>query len=243
MVENSYFHGTLILNSREKTMTVYSVSYALNLWHNSKNSQKVDANFEKYLSIALRQYVFTQLDKSAKNLTAKQFHTYCQQVPLEQLKNALAIFDVQTKIAIEKGEISENTRDNYRSALRRFLEWMEKQIWWKELFVCGVTDTDVAPFREPLAPKPTRGKLPSYGLTLDDLSENILAEIEEFKQFRLTGGKNIRLSFRERRLQGEGRAFRPKIDPVKETTFEKDEQAILRYVFLGGINKLILIMC
>ncbi|MBW4628738.1 MAG: hypothetical protein KME49_25290 [Brasilonema octagenarum HA4186-MV1] len=210
-------------------MKKYSLSYALNLWNNSKDSQKVDANFSKYLSISLRRYVFTELDKQAKNLTAKQFDTYCQGVALEQIKNALTTFDIQTKIAVESGQLSKQTKENYRSALRRFLEWMEKQTWWKELFVCEIVDTDVAPFRKPLAPKVTRGKLPFYGLTLNDLPENVLAEIEEFKEFRLNGGKNLRLSFRERRLSGEGRVFRPKIDPIKPTTFLKEEQAILRF--------------
>jgi len=210
-------------------MNKYTVAYALNIWKNSKNSQKIDANFEKYLSIALRKFVFTQFDKKAKNLTAKQFYTYCHKVGIEQLKDAIAIFNVQTQIDIEQGIISEKTINNYRSALGRFIAWLEEQIWWKELFLGKVTDKDVAPFREPLAPKPTRGKLPSYGLRIDDLPENILEQIEDFKQFRVSGGKNIRLSFRERRKQGEGRAFRPKIEPVKPATFEKEEQAILRF--------------
>lgn len=216
-------------------MKKYSLNYALNLWKNSKDSQKIDANYYKYLSISLRKYVLTEFDEQAKSLTTKQFDTYCQGVAVEQIKDALAIFDIQTKIAVEEGKLSKKTKDNYRSALRRFIEWMEKQTWWKELFFCEITDTDVAPFREPLAPKVTRGKLPSYGLTLNDLPENVLAEIEEFKEFRLNGGKNIRLSFRERRLSGEGRAFRPKIDPIKLTTFKKDEQAILR--FFGWYNQ------
>lgn len=216
-------------------MNKYTVAYALNLWNNSKKSQNIDVNFEKYLSLALRKFVFTQFDEEAKNLTTKQFYTYCQQVDIEQLKDALTFFDVQTKIVIERGKMSEKTRNNYRSSLARFIAWIEEQIWWKELFLGKVTDTDVAPFREPLAPKPTRGKLPSYGLRLDDLPENILEQIEEFKQFRVSGGKNIRLSFRERRLSGEGRAFRPKIDPIKLTTFNKDEQAILR--FFGWYNQ------
>lgn len=210
-------------------MNEYTVAYALNLWNNSKNSQKVDANFKKYLSLALRKFVFTQFDEQAKNLTTKQFDKYCCQVKIEQLKDALIIFDAQTQLVIEQGKMSEKTRNNYRSALGRFIAWIEEQIWWKELFLGEVTDTDVAPFRERLAPKPTRGKLPSYGLRLNDLPENVLKQIEEFKQFRLSGGKNIRLSFRERIKQGEGRAFRPKIEPVKPTTFKKEEQAISRF--------------
>ncbi|MBD2472381.1 hypothetical protein [Nostoc sp. FACHB-145] len=210
-------------------MNKYTVAYALNLWKKSKKSQKVDANFEKYLSLSLRKFVFTQFDEQAKNLTAKQFYIYCQQVELEQVKDALTIFDIQTKILIEQGKLSENTRNNYRSALARFITWIEEQIWWKELFLCKVTNTDVAPFREKVAPKPTGGKLPFYGLRLDDLPKNILEQIEEFSQFRLSGGKNIRLPFIERRKQGEGRAFRPKIDTVKPATFKKDEQAILRF--------------
>jgi hypothetical protein len=216
-------------------MKIYSLNYALNLWKNSKEYQNIDANYPKYLSISLRKYVFTDFDEQAKNLTTKQFDTYCQGVAVEQIKDALAIFDIQTEIAVEEGKLSEKTKNNYRSALRRFIEWMEKEIWWKELFLCGITDTDVAPYRVSVAPKVTRGKLPSYGLTLNDLPENVLAEIEEFKEFRLNGGKNIRLSFRERRLSGESRTSRPKIDPIKPATFKKDEQAILR--FFGWYNQ------
>ncbi|MBD1895509.1 hypothetical protein [Coleofasciculus sp. FACHB-129] len=212
-------------------MKSYSLSHVLNLWRKSKEAKLVANDFEKYLSIALRFYVIPELDPLSQILKTKQFAAYCDEFPSAKLKDALEIFNQQTLIAIENGQISEGTRDNYRSTLKRFLEWMERQVWWRELFPVPVTREDVAPFRVSLEPKPTRGKLASYGLTWSQLPPNVVQEMQAFKEFRLTGGQNLRRtasSLRERREFE--RVRKPKVDPVKPSTFQHDEQAVLRFL-------------
>ena len=211
-------------------MKGYSLSYALKLWRKSRESRNVDANFEKYLGIALRFYVFPELDNRGGNLKPKEFTAYCDSLTIDKLKDALTIFECLTKAAIDRGNLSAETVNNYRSSLKRFLNWMEKQIWWRELFSSPIADTDVAPYREKLVPKSTRGKLPSYGLTRSDLPPYLLEKIESFKNFRMNGETKQKLSFRERRSLGESRGSKPKLDIIKASTFSKNEQAILRFL-------------
>jgi integrase len=212
-------------------MKSYSLSHVLNLWRKSKQAKQVGNDFEKHLSIALRLYVIPELDAQAQNLKTRQFAAYCNNFSVDRLKDTLLIFNQQTEIAIGKGLLSEGTRDNYRSTLKRFLEWVEGQVWWRELFPVPVTDEDVAPFRVRLEPKPTRGKLASYGLTWSQLPEHVVQQIEAFKEFRLTGGKNLRRAARGRQERRElERVRKPRVVSVKPTTFKKEEQAVLRFL-------------
>lgn len=213
-------------------MKSYSLSHALKLWRKSKEAKNIDANFEKYLSIALRLYVIPELDPNAQRIKAKQFGAYCNDFPVAKLKEALDLFDQQTRNAIEVKQISQGTSENYRCALKRFLEWLEKQVWWCELFPQPITNQDVAPFRVHAAPKPSCKRLSPYGLKRDELPEHLVQELEAFKQFRLTGGKNLRHSVLERRRRREeGTITKPRINSIKLSTFRKDEDVIL--CFLG----------
>jgi len=212
-------------------MRQYTLTYALELWQISHKFQKVDGNLEKYLSIALRKYVFPKLDPKTKNFQLDEFTTYGNNFPVAQLKDALQIFERQITRAIENNEISANTAKNYRSALKRFLDWLEKQPWWISLFPDSVVK--IAPSRVKIAPKPGTGTGEDsfYGLAKDDLPLSVINEIDDFKDFRLTGGKNVRRSvgnYRQHRQEGEAR--RPKIDAIKQSTFKSNEEAILRFL-------------
>ena len=212
-------------------MRRYTLTYALELWHISHKFPKVDGNLEKYLSVALRKYVFPKLDPKTKNFQIDEFAAYGNNFPVDQLKDALQIFERQITRAIENNEISANTAKNYRSALKRFLEWLEKQPWWISLFSDSVAK--IAPPKVKIAPKPGTGtgEASFYGLAKDDLPLSVINEIEDFKNFRLTGGKYIRQTLREyRQHRQEGEARRPKIDAIKQSTFKRDEEAILRFL-------------
>ncbi|MBW4628739.1 MAG: hypothetical protein KME49_25295 [Brasilonema octagenarum HA4186-MV1] len=213
-------------------MQQYTLTYTLDLWQISHKFKKVDGNLEKYLSIALRKYVLTELDPKIKNFQLDEFAAYGNDFPVAQLKDALQIFERQITKAIENKEISTKTAKNYRSAVKRFFEWLEKQPWWISLFPDSVVK--IAPSRVKIAPKPGTGtgKASFYGLSKDDLPLSLINEIEEYKDFRLTGGKHLRRTVREyRQHRQEGEARRPKIDAIKQSTLKRDEQAIL--CFLG----------
>jgi integrase len=214
-------------------MQQYTLSYALNLCRNSNEAKMIDANFQKYLSIVLRQYVLPKLDPSINHLAIDKFDEYSDKFLVVQLKDALSIFETSLSSAIKNNQVSVRTGSNYRSALKRFLGWLEKQAWWPSLFPDPIIK--IAPFRPKITPKPGTGtshKLSSYSLLKGDMPEYLLQELEEFKQFRITGGSNIRRTVGERRQhREEGDARKPKIDPIKPSTFNNDEQSIL--CFLG----------
>jgi len=212
-------------------MQRYTLSYALELWQNSPESQGIDSNFQKYLSIALRQYVLPQLDPKAQNLNSSQFQTYSDEFLVNRLQDALKIFERSLASAVDSKEITINTGKNYRSAIKRFLKWMEKQGWWQSLFSDSIIK--VAPFRPKIAPKSgtqTGRKLSLYGLAKDDLPAHIFSELENFKQFQLAGGRNVRRAISEHRQRRQpGEARRPKIEAIKPLTFKSHEEAILRF--------------
>ncbi len=209
-------------------MNPYSLSYVLNLWQKAKDSQQMSAHGKKALSIALRQYVIPELDPDTDSLTTRQFDAYCQTFTADKLKDALEIFDQKTQKEIELEQLSPRTRDNYRSALKRFICWIKRQVWWHELFPEPMAD--VAPFRPKFDPKATKGKYPSYQLKVEDWPNSARIELEAFQQFRLSGGKSLRRMRRQQRRGQDGiRCITPKIDAVKPSTVKKEEQAICRF--------------
>ncbi|MBD1895508.1 hypothetical protein [Coleofasciculus sp. FACHB-129] len=212
-------------------MEQYTLGRALKLWETSIDAKNVGINFDKYLSIALRQYVFPELDPVAQNLKVEEFASFCERLPVAQLNGALDIFDRQFEKAVEKGRTSRSTGRNYRSTLRQFIQWLEKQAWWHCLFPDPVAT--VSPFREksPELPK-TRERHSPYGLSKDNLPSHILKQVAEFKEFRLTGGRSIRRTASNPKQSREDReARRPKIDAIQPSTFKNDEDKIL--AFLG----------
>jgi hypothetical protein len=209
----------------------YTLSYALNLYRASKEAKRVDDKFEKYLSLALRLYVFPVLEPKSKSLLASEFSTYCDAFLVEKLKGSLNVFEHQFSLAVENGLTSRSTGRNYRSALKQFMQWLEKQAWWDCLFPDPIVK--VAPSRIKVAPKvgTGSGEASFYGLAKEDLPDHLHDEFEEFRQFRLAGGRNIRRTAREHRNHREaGEARRPKIDPVKSLTARRDEERALRFL-------------
>lgn len=212
-------------------MMQYTLTYALNLLRNSEDAKRINSSFEKYLSLALRLYVFPVLDPKLKNLPASEFFNYCDTFMVKDLKDSLSIFERQFSLAVENGLTSQSTGRNYRSALKQLMAWLEKQAWWPCLFPDPVVE--VAPARIKVSPKPTTGskEISFYGLAIEDLPDSFLNTLEEFKQFRLTGGQNIRRTVLEHRRHREaGEARRPKITPVKPSTLKRDEEQVLRFL-------------
>lgn len=210
-------------------MKSYSLGYALSLWSKSKAAKGVGVSFEKNLSIALRLYVIPSLDEGAK-LSPKTFVEYCNKFPVSRLQSSLAVFDQQACVAINSGRLSQVTKNIYRSALQRFLSWLDQQVWWIELFPSPINNHDVAPFRIHSRSKP-RSEQPKpyeYSLQKPHLSEHLSGQLESYQQFRLTGGKSARQR-RQNRQAGEVR--RPKTKAVKLSTYKKEEHIIL--CFLG----------
>ena len=216
------------------TGNIYFLNRVLEQWHDSK--EKKSPNSEKYLSLALRVYVFPKIDPQAKGLKKKEFDDYCKQISVDHLKDALEIFDREFAAAVAKGEVASSTGKNYRSALKKFMGWLEKQPWWQGLFPDAVVR--VAPLRKKLTPMPKekKGKQVRYSLYKENLPQKLSEELENFRQFRLSGGQSIRRTVVERRkYRDKGEARRPKIDKVVASTFKREEERIL--YFLGWYSQ------
>ena len=210
----------------------YSLGSVLESWRNCSEMSQRSPNCEKYLSLALRLYVLPEIDPQAQGLKKAEFDDYCSSMTVDRLKDALEIFDRQFAVAVAQGKTAVSTGKNYRSALKQFMGWMEKQPWWQGLFPDAVVR--VAPLRKKLSPMPKKkkGKLVRYSLDKEHLTQQLSEELENFRQFRLSGGQNIRRNVKERRKYRDNReARRPKLEQVKPSTFEKDELNIL--YFLG----------
>lgn len=221
-------------------MQEYTLSHVLELWRESNFNNTQNANFEKYLSIALRLYVFPGLKPKFKQVSAADFSEYCKSLMVTELKNALTIFEAQFARAVEEGKITQKTGYNYRSALRRFMGWLEKQAWWRCLFPDPVVK--VAPARVKVVPKPGTGQRSKtfYGLVPDDLPDHLHHELNAFRKFRLAGGRNIRRTRQEKRQHREhGEARRPKMTPVQDSTLKRNEEQILAFLGWYTENRLL----
>ena len=205
----------------------YSLGYALELWKDSKEFQRVNVRFMKHLSTALKLYVFPELAPETE-LTSKSFDALCDTLFIVELKNGLDIYDRRFAEAVEQGNTARSTGKNYRSALRRFLNWVNQQVWWQCIFYGS--DVIVAPPVVKLPKKPgTGGELSLYGLSMGDLPQHLIEEIEDFKEFRLTGIKSLHQTDLNC-VSEKTRVRRPKVVKVKLSTFESSQQRILRFL-------------
>ena len=216
--------------------TQYHLGAVLDLWRDSHKTVPNQLHKEKYLELALRLYVLPKLAPMAQGLEKSDFPVFCATVTIGQLENALTVFDTEFAIAVEQGKTAKSTGKNYRAALKQFLQWVEKQPWWKGVLVPSVVQK--TPKRSKLTPMPKhkRGPLVRYGLDPQQLPLYLQEELTAFKEFRRTGGLNLPRTIIQSQL-GKERGFvrRPKLAPVDASTIQQEEGNIL--YFLGWYNQ------
>jgi integrase len=207
-------------------MPEYTVGYALRHWDKSPEAAQVGKAVKKCLKTALKKYVIPELDKSVESLTPRKFAQYCESLPIEELKNALSLFDQAFDTAVKAEKLSESTKRNYRSALGRFMDWVERQIWWKEIFIEDSLPK-TAPRRPKSPPKIKTGRPRQehiYRLPEDQLPEFLKEQIKDYEYFRLKG-RNKLLTRQERRQD-----FRPpKIQTIEQSTFEVERELLFEF--------------
>jgi hypothetical protein len=213
----------------------YTLSTVLDLWRESKKTQKNYINQEKYLELALRLYVLPKINPQLKPIPKSDFYTYCNSLTVECLKDALTIFDSEFQIAVEQGITAKSTGKNYRAALKQFSLWLEQQPWWQ--VVSSISVAKVTPKREKLTPMPKKKKKDSsyYSLNKNDMPNSVRQELKDFQEFRLKGGLNLPRTLHQSNLEERSFVRRPKIDSVKPSVIQKEEVMIL--CFLGWYTK------
>lgn len=210
-------------------MLFYSLDYAFRTWDKAHSSQTMETAFGKKLSVALRFFVIPELEPELTLLKPKELNDYSQKFRIERLKNALDIFDRRSDEAMASQKLSPRTRANYRSALVQFMAWIEQQVWWGELF--SELKADFIPSRVKAVKAKSQTRLSTYGLQRQDFSEELKEEIVHFREFRESGGKNLRRLRREQtRAEGGHRGTHPKVSSVKASSFKNDEDMICRFL-------------
>jgi hypothetical protein len=214
----------------------YTLKFVLDLWSKSPQRAKRNLNQEKYLDIALRLYVLRKIDPKAKGLEKSEFSTYADSFTIDRLKDGLAIFDAEFAIAVEQGQTARSTGKNYRAALRQFFDWLEQQPWWQGLFSSTIVKTVTKRDKLTAMPKKKRGPLVRRSLDKNNLPDYLKKELAEFQEFRLTGGRVLSRNINQSK-NGEERGMvrRPKLDPVKPSTIQQEEEKIL--YFLGWYSQ------
>lgn len=210
---------------------MYSLSQTLYLCRKAPDSPFTSPQFSKFLSAALRYYVLPQILAVDEVISVNEAEKVAQQVSIFQLREMESIFAQTSSEAIACGKISQGTINNYRSALNRFSGWLQEQIWWQEMTSFEVPS--VAPYRPKVSKKSTQGSksgLKPY--SAKSLTPFVEAQIQDYREFRLNGGKNLRRQRRrQQRIQGSSRFTTPKMIPIKERNFKRELHII--YCFFG----------
>ena len=107
------------------------------------------------------------------------------------MQNALSIFDTQFSAAVALKQISKGTRRTYRWPLSRFLEWLEQQIWYKELFPEPI-DLPM-PAHRGVTVRSSRGKrAKAYALKVEQLSPMAAEELRTLQEFWTKKGREAK---------------------------------------------------
>jgi hypothetical protein len=171
-------------------MNDYTWKKALELW---RVSPEVLANpsLLKNAQTALKNYVIPGIRPQLEKLTSDEFATFCQKTSVEELQDALLIFDTQFSAAVANQQISKGTRRTYRWPLSRCLEWLQQQIWYKELFPDPI-DLPM-PAHRGVTVKSSKGKkAKTYALKLEQLPQIAAEELIKFEEFWTKKGREAK---------------------------------------------------
>jgi len=137
--------------------------------------------------------------------------------------------------SVASGHITQGTADNYRSSFTRYWRWQFEQSWVRELFADSLRVRQIPEFtprhpgREKRVPTRSREEI-NYTVRREDLPACAINELEEYKEFRLTGGKLAEKKRRQLRRQSQsGRIISPELKKIELSTFERQEEIILQF--------------
>jgi hypothetical protein len=148
-------------------------------------------------------------------MKTQAFESFCITTTVDQLKDAIAIFDRVFDAAVAAGQVSVNTRRTYRWPLCQFLLWMEKQIWYQELFPEPI-DKPMPPYKGVQRNSEPRIRIP-YAVKEEQLLAPQAQELNDFRIFWTKPGR-------------EAKRMRRGAEPVRNSTCERVKiQAILSF--------------
>ncbi|MBD1806310.1 hypothetical protein H6F98_12720 [Microcoleus sp. FACHB-SPT15] len=212
-------------------------------------------NLSKYLKIAFKLYILEASGFKTKDMKSNEFANFCDKLTLQKLMKHLEkftekssskeenleiyppspkenlkacllnAFDQQFEAAVALGLVKPSTKHNYRSAVGRFGEYLPQQIWWKELFPQQMPE--FIPPRPKKVERDRRSAGEYYGLPLEEFPPHLDQQLDDYKDFRLTGSKKVR---RENSWASRQQSKRPKITIISESTLERELNIIVRFL-------------
>jgi hypothetical protein len=155
--------------------------------HPPKKAQDIEAQTET----AINRYTLPGFGMEAfkghkpTRIETERAKTFKQSLSVEKLPIMLEVQEKTFKLLQASGD----SKNVYRSRLKQLIAWCTKQDWWPEN-----TDPDKVIDSCPTRPRNygsmgktllvNRPKLKSYGLTAEQISKDLKAETELFRQFR-----------------------------------------------------------
>lgn len=171
----------------------HSVAIALRLWHKSRDFKNIEnPRCYGFVITALKKYILPSKKPEYENinLTNVQFEDVCEDWSVEELKNAIDVFDASFDREISLGNVSKSTKRNYRTYLNSFLNWIYRQTWWNFYFQVDSIPERV-PFKSRGVAQPPKKKKKrediNYGCKPEELSKRARAEINELYSFWVKG--------------------------------------------------------
>lgn len=136
------------------------------------------------LKTTLKKYVLPGF--GYKSINRRSLDDILAKLSIKQFQDAQQHFEQATTVQLARG-MSRGTMDNYKSALTRFIKWMESQEWYEE--ASGINDGKYAPrMRSKVSVaqivKGRRSHRASpYRISESDLTPKLIDELEQLKYF------------------------------------------------------------
>jgi hypothetical protein len=121
------------MNKGETTMNVKSLGQVMVIWGETKSVR--NARLVNLLKTVFKVYILPNLSyEFASQLSSSEFSTLCYDIEIINLEpeKVLKIFDEAFDARVKAGEVSAQTKRNYRSALGKFFTWLQTQSWFIE---------------------------------------------------------------------------------------------------------------
>ncbi|HEY9630499.1 MAG TPA: hypothetical protein V6C84_24655 [Coleofasciculaceae cyanobacterium] len=238
-------------------MSKMTIESTIELWVAEQQQKKGDPNAPKNLRTALKRYVFEELGYETRTITPADFSQFCCKLTVEEIAKKLkalqstipespqeptpqnlaglllVFFDRSFQAAVEAGKTSARTGSNYRSALGKFVQYLEVQSFWQLL--CPSNLPEIRPKPTKNRQKPSRNlpadERPSpYVLRQDQLSARQRQQLEIFEKFWTTGGaENQRQRLLNRSRSGQPRGQSPKVECISADTYKCRIQIIFAF--------------
>lgn len=223
----------------------FTLEQVIQFWFDSLSTAKASPTLRKHLNSALRLYLLERLGYKTREMSLSEFSHCLTTITLESFAKslekagrsqqqtdpdtsvsrvsdsldlaevAIGLFQEQFQQAVEAQQTKRSTGNNYRSALKRFLQWLSTQPYWQTLSQGSIAQ--IAPRRlGNRKPTPSgKKRLEPYRLEEGHLPPLLRQELEQFLNFHQDGGDALwRQILWERRKAGQPVGRRPQFNRI-----------------------------